>query len=57
MSIGNRKEMLAVIQASTLRELVEQVNNYNAGNTVKILKEDIVDIKKFDDAFSLIYFR
>lgn len=50
------KDNMAVLQAHSLRELIEQVNEINKGAS-KILKEDIVTILKEDETFFLLYFR
>ena len=54
----NQQE-LAVLQASSLRELVDRVNQVNSVNAVgpRILKENIVDIMDLDGTFFLLYFK
>ena len=54
----NQQE-LAVLQASSLRELVDKVNQVNSANAVgpRILKENIVDIMDLDGTFFLLYFK
>lgn len=41
-----KKEKLNVIQANSLRELVDTVNGINASTPCKILKDDIVLLHK-----------
>lgn len=50
-----KKEKMAVLQASTLRGIVEAVNNTNNSSS-KILKEDIVTLTKEDDIWILVYY-
>lgn len=63
MSGRNVKDTLSVLQASSLRELVETVNSVNrlpsSGTEYSqpILREDIVDILKEDGTYFLLYFR
>ncbi len=49
---------LAVLQAYSLRDLIDQVNKNNAdpANT-KILKDDIVQIIRMEDTFFLLYYK
>lgn len=51
-----RKEKVGVIQASTLREMVNTVNEANAQSASKILKEDIVTLAKENDIWILVYY-
>lgn len=51
-----KKEKVNVIQASTLREMVERINNTNNTSPSKILKEDIVTLTKEDDIWILVYY-
>lgn len=54
-----KQQELAVLQASSVRELVDRVNSYNTANAVgpRILKENIVDILNIDDTYFLLYFK
>lgn len=52
------KKTLAVIQARSLREIVEAINNNNKVNVGReILKEDIVQILKDDETFFFLYYK
>lgn len=51
------KTKLDVIQASSLRELVETVNRINDSSPSKILKDDIVNIFTDDGTFFLLYYK
>ena len=48
---GNYQYGMEVIQASSLRELVEKVNDKG------VMKEDIVDFVKDEENFFLLYYR
>ena len=50
------KQTLSVLQANSLRALVDSVNRMNYNSPTKILKEDIVDIIRQDDTYFLIYY-
>lgn len=58
--LHSKKTRLEVIQANSLRELVETVNsiNKNADNDSgkMIVKEDIVSLLKDNDTFLLVYY-
>lgn len=53
-----KKERLCVMQARSLRELVDAVNSYNTSNASKILKDDIVELQRDADGSSwfLLYY-
>ena len=53
----NKKKILNVLYASSLRELIELFNEGNSSTTNPILREDIVNIIKDDDTglFYLTY--
>lgn len=54
----NEKKELAVLQAHSLRDLTNKVNEINFSDSGKpILKEDIVDILRIDGTFFLMYFK
>lgn len=53
----NRKDTLSVIQASSLRELVEMVNEHNNQGGEPIQKEDVVTILKENEAYFMLYYR
>lgn len=58
MSGSTIKDEMAVLYASSLRDLVKQVNAINTKTNGSILKEDIVTITKDDDGiYFLIYYR
>lgn len=50
-----------VLQAQSLRSLIEQVNSINSAGypdaSKMILKENIVDIFKIEDMYILIYYK
>lgn len=51
------KERLAVLQAHSLRDLTNIVNEINASGDTKILKDDIVSLLKEDNTYFLVYYR
>lgn len=51
------KARMSVIQGSSIRSIVEQVNKLNSESPNKILKEDIITILHDDGAYFLFYFR
>lgn len=48
---------MSVIQASSLRELVDTVNDNNKENNTPILREDIVSLLNKEGTYFLIYFK
>lgn len=57
-NINKRKSQIDYLQASSLRDLISQVNNINEAFPIcPILKEDIVSIMKENDTFLLIYYK
>lgn len=53
-----QKIQMDYIQASSLRELLNKVNNYNNEYPESaILKEDIVEILKEEETFIMLYYR
>lgn len=52
-----RKETLAVIHTSSLRELVNTVNEINETTASKILKDDIVEVLKEEGGYFLLYYK
>lgn len=52
-----RKETLDVLQARSLRELVETANGINATTPSKILKDDIVSIFNEEGTWFLLYYK
>lgn len=58
MEQDNEKITLSVLQANSLRGLIDQVNaNNHDKNERKILKDDIVDIINIHDNFFLLYYK
>lgn len=58
MEQDNEKITLSVLQANSLRGLIDQVNaNNHDKNEKKILKDDIVDIINIHDNFFLLYYK
>lgn len=57
MSTTYKKEKLDVIQAYSLRELVDAVNNINATTASKILKDDIVKLECLEGTWILLYYK
>lgn len=52
------KKEMAVLYASSLRDLVKSVNAINRTSKEQILKEDIVTITKDDDGiYFLVYYK
>lgn len=52
-----KKTILGVIQAQSLRDIVNMVNNYNQHHTsAPILKDDIVDLVQDNGTYLLLYF-
>jgi hypothetical protein len=51
-----KKSTMSVIQAFSLRGLVDTVNQRNKESNTPILKEDIVSLIHDDGLYSLIYF-
>lgn len=57
-NMDNAKQGLAVLQAFSLREMVDKVNSINTSNSgTKILKDDIVALMKEEGIYSLVYYR
>ena len=53
-----QKIQIDYIQASSLRELLNKVNNHNNEYPESaILKEDIVEILKEEETFIMLYYR
>lgn len=52
-----KKEKLGVVQAASLRELVEKVNKNNEESPSKILKEDIVYLSHKEGDWFLLYYK
>lgn len=57
MSTTTKKEKMAVLQAFSLRELVENVNNINSSSTDKILKDDIAALYNMEGTWFLVYYK
>lgn len=57
MSTTTKKEKMTVLQAFSLRELVENVNNINVSSTDKILKDDIVALYNMEGTWFLVYYK
>lgn len=61
--MGNKKkEKLAVLQAHSVREIIDSVNDINQASCqfddiAPILKEDIVTIFKGDENYFLLYYK
>lgn len=54
------KHELAVLQAHSLRELIEKVNGINSNSfdcSKMILREDIVELVREDGTFFLLYYK
>lgn len=51
------KQELSVLQAHSLRELIEMVNRINTTSDNQILREDIVEIREDLGTFFLIYYK
>lgn len=54
---ATKKEILDVLQAHSLRELVETVNLVNETGSSKILKDNIVTIFKDEDTYFMLYYK
>jgi hypothetical protein len=50
-------QTLHVLQATSLRGLVEQVTKINSSTNNSIKKEDIISITKDEETYFLIYFK
>jgi len=52
------KKELAIIQAHSLRDLLNQVNEVNFNDSKPtIMRDDIIGLQKIDDTYFLLYFR
>lgn len=53
-----QKTQITYIQATSLRELLDNVNSHNSEHPENaILKEDIVEILKEEETFIMLYYR
>lgn len=59
--MDSKFQVMDVLQAQSLRSLIEQVNSINSAGypdaSKMILKENIVDIFKIEDMYILIYYK
>lgn len=52
-----RKERIDVMQARSLRDLVNQINRVNSSSGTKIMREDIVSLTKDEDTYFMLYYK
>lgn len=57
VSTDSPKDRLDVLQAHSLRSLVETVNRYNSTSPNKILKDDIVTLVNKEDVWLMLYYK
>lgn len=58
MPQDKEKKELAIIQARSLRDLLNQVNEINFNDSKPtIRKDDIIGLQRIDDTFFLLYFK
>lgn len=55
--VVEKKKLLDVLQAHSLRELVETVNLINETGSSKILKEDVLTLFKEDGTYFMLYYK
>lgn len=53
----SKKTILEVIQANSLRDIVNYINNYNSKSAAPILREDILKLYREDGCWMLVYYK
>lgn len=54
--MDNKKKTLAVLQAHSLRDIVDTINQQNKTD-FPILREDIVSLLKEDETYFMLYYK